>query len=299
MEKTREVTGTYIGRLKDLKLGNPDGIPSRIAGYSDDRLQEIAEQDARTLVRPTDLSCRDCIDGRCKLHNADGSPGETRLRRVGGSASDFGVALNAEASIIDTIDPEAPLDEQLAIIEQLMGDPSAHEGGCGGANGEVDDHEAIHGNDDIMGAVKALMQIPAVREYFGIDYRDDLAARVRENAGKTAAFLRSKGWAGQAYVERVKELNPKGVAILEVDEEDHKYHGHREDVLKIIIGDKTSDKIDEFVWNLKATKEAAEKLAGQRGTEGYIQAIIADVAKHMAVAYRLPSTETPVMLLSA
>lgn len=299
MEKTREVIGMYVARLKDLGLGNPEGIPSTYREHSDEQLNAIAEQDARDLLEPTDLSVCGCIDGRCTLGNADGSDAEIRLRRVGGSASDLGIALNADASITEAFDSEASLEDHLKIIEQLMGPPSAHEGGCGGANGEVGDNEAIHTQPEIMDAVKTFMQIPYVRDYLEVDFDERLANKVRENAGKTAAFLRSKGWVGQDYVERAKRINPSGVEVLEVDESDAKFHGHKEKSLKIVIGDKTVDQDDEFVWNLKATKQVAEKLAGQRGVEGYTQALIADIAKHMKVADRLPSDETPIMLLVA
>lgn len=298
MEKTRERTGKFIARLGDLGLGNPDGIPSYYATKSPEELNEIAQENAQKLIVPNDLSCAACIDGRCTLHNADGSPASVRLRRVGGSASDLGVALNADATIIGTLSSDAPLEDDLIAIERLMGNPAAHLGGCGGANGEVADHELIHEDPAILSAAKIFMELPEVKEYFGIGFSDELGERVRSNAAKSAQFLRSKGWDGQAYVDGVKERNPRGVEVLEVDADDHKYHGHKEPSVTIVIGDETMPlDHDGFVWNLAATKQAAEKLAGQRGQEGYQQALIADVAKHMAVCKRLPGQETPIMLL--
>lgn len=296
-EQTRELTGQFVARLGDLGLGNPDGIPSYYADKTPEELNEIAHEQAQKLVAPTDLSCTACIDGRCTLHYADGSEAAIRMRRVGGSASDLGVALNAEASIIDTLDSGAPLEDDILAIEQLMGDPSAHLGGCGGANGEINDHELIHDNPAILAAVKVFMEIPEVIEALGVGYNDALGERVRENAGKSAAFLRAKGWDGQAYVDGVVERNPQGVEVLEVDTEDQKFKGHREPALAIILGDETMPlDYDGFVWNVQATKQAAEKLAGQRGLEGYQQAVIADIAKHMAVCKRLPSDKTPIFL---
>lgn len=300
MEKTRERTGKFIARLGDLGLGNPEGIPSYYATKTPEELNEIAHENAQKLTEPTDLSCAACIDGRCTLHNADGTPAAVRLRRVGGSASDLGVALNAEASIVGLLDSDASLDDDLAIIERLMGDPSGHLGGCGGANGEVADHELINEVPAILNATKIFMELPEVKEYFGVGYDDELGERVRANAAKTAQFLRAKGWDGQAYVDGVKERNPAGVEVLEVDADDHKFHGHKEPSVTIIIGDETMPlDHDGFVWNLLATKLAAQKLAGQRGQEGYQQAVIADVAKHMAVCKRLPSQETAVMLVQS
>lgn len=299
-EQTRERTGQFVARLGDLGLGNPDGIPSYYADKTPEELDDIAHEQAQMLVKPTDLSCTACIDGRCTLHYADNSPAAIRLRRVGGSASDLGVALNAEASIVDTLDGNAPLEDDILVVERFMGDPSAHLGGCGGANGEIDDHELIYNTPAILSAVKVFMEIPQVKETLGVGYSDELGARVQANAAKSAAFLREKGWNGQAYVDGVVERNPGGVEVLEVDTEDQKFKGHREPAVAIILGDETMPlSYDGFVWNVLATKQAAEKLAGQRGLEGYQQAVIADIAKHMAVCKRLPSDKTPIFLFES
>ncbi len=144
------------------------------------------------------------------------------------------------------------------------------------------------------------MSIPEVNDYLGAAYDETLAERVQINAQSTAEFLKVNGWNGQAYVEGVKKQNPGGVETLDVDPDDHAFHGHKEPSLTIVIGDKTMPlDHDGFVWNLKATKQAAEKLAGERGHEGYVQALIADIAKHMAVCKRLPSEQTPIFLVSA
>lgn len=296
MEQTRERKAIVVGRLKDFGLGNPEGIPSSLANASEAELQEIAERDNEALVEPNDLTCTACVDGRKCKHNADGSEAKIRLRRVGGSASNYGVALNADASLVATLNPEAPLGEQISTVDDFMGYRSAHLGACGGANGEIADHELIHGKPAVLDAVKAFMAVSEVRTYLGVDYSDELGKRVRENAGKTAEYLKSMGWDGQTYVDGVKDEAPENVEDLETDPNDHKFHGHKEAKLTIIIGDKTSAQDDEFVWNLKASKEIAEKLAGQRGKEGYTQAIIAELAKHFAVVDRLPVGELPVIL---
>jgi hypothetical protein len=304
MEKNLERKGMYIGKLKDLGLGNPDGIPSVYVNASDEEMNEHAARAVENLVQVTDLRACACIDGRHTNCNADGSNAQVRLRRVGGSASNHGVALNAEASITKTIPETASLGEQITAIDSYVEgatgfERSAHKGGCGGANGEVTDNEAINTNPAILEATRAFMSIPEVEAYLGTTYNDDLAERVRANAGATAELQRAAGWNGQAYVDGVEAEVARSVEDLAVDHEDEKFHGHKENVLEIIIGDKTEADDDLFVWNLKASKMVAEALAGERGHEGYTQAIIAEIAKHMAVANRLPSTDTPVTLLIA
>lgn len=306
MEATVERKAIVIGRLGDLGLGNPEGIPSYLADATTEELQEVAKRDNERLVNPTDLNATACIDGRYCNCNADGSDAKIRLRRVGGSASNTGAVFNAEASIVSTIDVDSPLVDIISAIDQHVGYRSAHLGGCGGANGEVSDNRAISEKPAVIDATKALLSIPevasylalgAIKEEIGETVYEELFARVKQNAAKTAALLEDKGWDGQAYVDGVKNTCPENVEDLEVDHDDEKFHGHKEPKLTIVIGDKTMPLDDDgFTWNLKATKQFAEAVSGQRGREGYLQAVIADVAKHMAVAGRLPSDKTPVIL---
>lgn len=305
-EKEKQYTATVIARLGDLSIGNPDGVPTKYADIENEAVQADAEKFVEHLVDPTDLTALACIDGRHCNCNADGSDAQVRLRRVGGSASNFGVARNAGADIFldDTkVAPGDTLGHQIHVIDELVASEtgfgrSAHLGGCGGANGEVGDHEVIASNPAVMNAVETIMGIPQVKEYLGVDFDADLAKLVVENAAATADFLKESNWNGQAYVDGVVEENATGVEDLQVDHEDEKFHGHRENTLVIIIGDKTLDMDDAFVWNLKATKQVAEAFSGERGKEGYVQALIADIAKHVAVANRLPSDSTPVVLIS-
>jgi len=296
MEKTRERKAIILGRPRDFGIGNPDGIPSSLADATDEALQAIAEQDNERLVEPNDTSCTACIDGRHCLHNADGSDPKIRMRRVGGSASNFGVALNADAPVIETFDTTAPLGQQISAIDAVIGYRSAHLGGCGGAGGEIEDHQLIANKPEILAAVKAFMAVPEVREYLGVSYDEALGERVQANAAKTAEYLQRMGWDGTAYVDGVVATDPGNVEDLETDPADHVFHGHKEAKTTIIIGDKTSNQDDEFVWNLKESKSVAGTLAGQRGVEGYTQALIAELAKHFAVVDRLSSEETPIIL---
>lgn len=296
MEKPLERVAIVIGRPHDFGIGNPDGIPSGYANATAEELQEVADFDNAALVAPNDLSCTACIDGRKCLHNADGSEAKIRLRRVGGSASNLGVALNAEASVVDMLSEDATLEELTGLVDQTVGYESAHLGGCGGANGEVKHNRMINENPAILAAVKVFMEVPVVREYLGVGYSDELGERVRTQAGKTADYLEAKGWNGQAYVDGVAARTPVNVEALDVDHLDLRFHGHRESKITIIVGDLTSEQDDEFVWNLRASKEVAEKLKGERGEEGYQQVLIAEIAKHFAVVHDLPSDQTPIIL---
>ena len=317
-ERTLERKAIVVGRLGDFKLGNPEGIPSRYADRSKAELQTLAEEKLEKLRKPTDTKRTGCIDGRKKKKNMDGSAPEVRYRRVGGSASNFGVAMNAEASVVQTLDPEATLGDQIKTVDEHMEattgfERSAHTGGCGGAGGEIDDDKAIHEKAAILAATKAFMTIPEVESYLieGHEadftdpetgellplFDDDLSSQVQKTAGKTAQYLSARGWDGKTYVDGVIETNPAGVEDLEVDHDDHKFHGHKEGSILAVIGDETYAEDDDFVWNLLASKKAAEGLAGQRGKAGYVQALIAEFAKHIATSDRLASPDTPLIIL--
>ena len=299
MEKTHERTGQYLGRLKDFGFVNPDGIPSTYADYTDDQLHEKAQELAESLVEPTDRLITSCIDGRKVLQNADGSMPEIRYRRVGGTASDLAVAMNAESALLEVIDQNDTIGHQVDTLADITGQLSAHLGGCGGANGEVDDDRAIADDPNIMNASGALISIPAVSKDLNIAFNQSVGDRIRETAAGTAAFLAEKGWDGQAYVDGACRKRPGAVEDLDVDPAD-RFKGHKEPCLSIILGKETLPlDYDGFAWNLEASKNAAKALSSQAGQAGYERALVADIAKHMAVASRLPSDETPVFLLSS
>lgn len=300
MQKTK--LALVLGRLKDVHLGNSHGIPSKHATYTTQQLDETAIRLQAGLVAPTELTALACIDGRHPNRDLDDNPLEIRLRRVGATAANFAVAMNAEASIIQSFSVDGSLMEHVTVVDEYVAhltgyERSSHTGGCGGANGEIEDNEAIHQDDAIMAAVAFFMKQPLIREYLGTSFDMVLAERVRGNAAATANYLREHGWRGQDYVDSVIAKSPHTVEELAVDENDIQFKGHHEADIVIILGKKTITKDDEFVWNLETTKRIAEALAGERDNEGYTQALIAEIAKHLATASRLAGPETTLILI--
>lgn len=297
-EPTPERQGIFLGRLKDFGLGNPDGIPSIYATASNEELERLARDDAEALVDPQSETTFSCGDGRERIGNADGSEPMIRLRRFGGTASNLGVALNADAPVFDHLPANSSFGQMVTRVDTLVGiDRSAHNQGCGSAKGETAHNQAIGENPAIANATKTFLNIPQVAEYLATSYDEVQAERVRVNTVKTADVLEAAGWDGNAYVAGVQEQNPGGVENLRDDPTD-RHHGHKESRIKIIIGDKTSSDGDVFTANLKASKIVAERLSG--GDEDvYARVIIAELNKMFAVANDLPSPETPVELLIA
>lgn len=295
---------TYVGRFGDFGLGNPDGIPSDLQDANDEEIEEYGNELLKKLVYPTKLNKLACIDGRETLANADGSPADILLRRVGGTAANLGTALNSDASVIDTFSPTDTLGHKINITNKFIEDatgfsPSAHLGGCGGANNEVKHQKTINTKPEVINATQAVMAIPQVAKYLETTFDKDLGERVVENAGRTAELLTQSGWDGNKFVEGVVATHPANVEQLKVDHSDEKYHGHHEKAFVMILGDKTLAENDVFEWNIKASKEVAKALAGQRGKEGYTQAMIAETAKHLAVGDDLPGLRTPIYLIEA
>lgn len=302
--ENKEVEVIVVGRLGQLGLGNEHGIPGALETATDQQVQQEAEKLKELLVDVTDTKSLRCIDGRhCKC-NADGSPAQVRLARVGGTAANIGTALNADAPIVTTLAPNDTLGHKINVVDDYVTsitglEASAHLGGCGGAKGEVKHQRTINTNPDILVGVEALMEIPLIKNAIGTTYDPVLGAQVVQNAGRTADFLEQSGWDGNKYVEGAALKNPAGVEDLEVDHDDELFHGHKEEALIIVVGDKTIAQDDEFVWNIQASIQVARALAGDRGKEGYTQALIAEFAKHLAVAADLPSKNTPVIVVGS
>ncbi len=304
----------YLGTLRDLGLGNPDGIPSFLAKVSEQERIEYGEKVLEALAPVTDFTHFACIDGRNCLCNADKSAPEIRRRQVSGTGSLLEISLNAEAPVLQTVNLDDGLDAIIPVIEDDFAKktgvlPSAHEGGCGGVNGAVQDNQFTYEYPAAITVAAAIMAHPEVQTLTGgLQYDTKLGDKVRANAAVTTAFLEAKGWDGQAYVDAVATKEPAGVEELEFDP-NHQFKGHKEASLLLVVsrdGDMTisEQKLKElelgeaFTMNIDASYDMAKAQAGNRGTEGVAQAFIANLAKHCAVADRLPSDETPVYILA-
>ena len=290
----------YVGRLGELGIGNPDGIPSKLKDANEQELNEYGEKLITHVREVTDRHHLGCIDGRACQCNADGSDPEVRMSRVGGTAANVEVALNADAPVIAKIAPDAEIGAIVETVDSVFEDKtgmkrSAHLGGCGGANGAIADNENIAANDRLADVVGALFSHPAIAPH--IDANINLGQDwkpLKQRAAQTAGLLKQAGWVGQKYVDGVKVENPQGVEDLETAND--AFNGHAEDALVIVVGERTIEMPDVFVWNVEASKESAAALAGD-DPEAYKRLLIAEFAKHVAVADRLPSTQTPVFVI--
>lgn len=302
-EPTVERIGQYIGRLGGFGLGNPEGIPSRWADKTDTELGEKAQELSLELRAITDPHHWGCIDGRCVLRNADGSTPEVRLRHVSGTGSALGIALSSGATI-EGVSMGTPLVDSINKMDEYLQDmlevnPSAHTAGCGGLNGEVPDLEAIATNSAVLDVAQALMSLPVIQEELDLRISDDEFAThknvIRTNAVSAMEYFTAQGWDGANVVENTKKKNPAGVAELQ-DDPNHQFHGHKEDAIVIVLGEKTLDIDNLFVINLEAIIAQAAAIA-KSDNALYARAIMAGLAKHLATADRLPSTETPVFVI--
>ena len=225
--------------------------------------------------------------------------------------------MNGEATVLDTIRDGASLHE---LQDELEGDyakksgvqPSSHTGGCGGVNGAVEDNKFINSSSVPTNVAKALITHPALAPLWGIEYGEELGNNlsnaVKETAGKTAQFLEQSGWNGPDAVERIKAKEPIGVEELQVDPADEKFHGHKENSLALVFSVSgkntlTEEKMaelglgDNFVVNLDASLDMAKYQSGNRGNEGVVRNLIANLAKHAAVGKRLPHEDTPAYIV--
>lgn len=288
----------FLGRLADFGIGNPEGYRSSLADADETSLQTYAAR-LRESLRPVEDDLHDgCIDGRRTVGNADGSPATVRERHVSGSASNTEIALNAGAVAGSTDDFRATINAVDDLVEAGSGKRrSAHQGGCGGADGAIAHNRFIAESATALEVTEALLAQPELQSVLGTVYDHELGRAVRRNAASTATWLEENGWDGQAYVDRAALEEPGGVENLRTSDDPHR--GHAEDALVFECVEGHSVTADDvFVVSVPAIAKKARALAGSRGEDGYRQAVIADLAKHVAVADALPHPSTPVFLLA-
>lgn len=314
-EFEKEVTVLHLGSLADFGLGNAvNGIPSELADASEEEKIAYGEKLRAAVTEVTDLYHYGCIDGRFCICNADGSQPEVRRRQVSGTGLTLEVALNSDASILDTIENKDDIGSVVSGVEDYYEQAtgvkrSAHLAGCGGLKGAVVDGYTTRDKPAIMSTVEAVMNIPAVLNHTGIHFTTDAAAGVGKRAGQTSDWLAAHNWDAEKYVSGVVANEPAGVEDLEANDDEH--HGHTEPAIVFFLstGDKPKSLSEDlmkqlginapFVVNLDASYEMAEVFGGQQGQAGRTKAFIANLSKHAAVSDRLASPGTPVYFMTA
>jgi hypothetical protein len=314
-EFEKEVTVMHLGSLADFGLGNEvNGIPSELAGATLKQKIEYGESLKLAVAEVTDLCHYGCIDGRMCKHNADGSNPEVRSRQVGGTGLLVEVALNSDASILDTIEDKDNVGQVITVVEEHYENVtgikrSAHLGGCGGVKHAIANNRAIANKPAIMNTVEGLMNIPAIQQHTGLTFGRQTASHISQRAEQTANWLEQHQWDGDTYVRGVEADEPSGVENLETADDAH--HGHKESAVVFFLssGDKKKSLSDElfkkhgisapFVINVDVSFEMAKALSGQQGQIGVTKAFTANLAKHAAIGDALASPDTPVYFMAA
>jgi hypothetical protein len=292
--------------LGDLGLGNEKGIPSALASASPEQIRAYAEKMLRAITRVTDHTCFSCIDGRFCMHNVDkGVKKAVRRSLIGGSEQAVETALNA-----GVLEPVEPMPTVIRKAEEIAGfGRSSHQGGCGGANGAVEDAQAVASKKELFEATEALMSIPEIQVFTKLSYDTKVANGVQKRAAKTAEFMTREGWVGQKYVDGIAEDKKfaGGVEVLKTN--DSTFHGHEEPTIVIVFsvsGQMTVSKDAAealglgrpFVWNLDGSLDVAKNMDKKKpGTKS--AAYMANIAKHLSGADRLATPKTPVIVILA
>jgi hypothetical protein len=305
-----DVQSFVLGPLGHFGLGNAaKGIPSSLANQDEDGLAQYAAKVYRAVVRLTDATRFCCIDGRCRLCNADKSEAENRPGHIGGTLTLPAIAMTGGAPIVDTLDLSVKgADEELmtAIESTLDVSRSAHTGGCGGANGLIEDQQAVHDNPAITQTAGAVMNHEALLAHTKLPYDEVMGLGVQKMAGDTVTWLKAQAWDGPAQVKHATETSPAGVEALEVDETSP-FKGHAEPAILLYYSTSgkntlSVDKLEElglgrpFIVSLNASVKVATGLAGPRGEQGARALLLSDLANTVAAGSRLATPETPVML---
>lgn len=292
-----------LGRLGDFGLGNPKGILSTLADATTQELEEYVAQLHKVIVEVTDRKCLSCIDGRRCLHNYDGTAPEIRLKHIGGTLALPAVAMTGGALVVKTIDltKENSVEALMVALEELLElQRSAHESGCGGALGLIEDQEAISVKQAIVEVVDAIMNHEALFAHTMVPYDKDTGKRIQERAGDTVNWLRRHGWDGKEQVEHAGEVSPAGVEVLE--------GVHQEPAVLVVYS--TSGKytlsVDTlevmglgrpFVVNINVSEMIARTLADKDNDQSVGDIMASSIGEHVAGASRLASPQTPVFLV--
>src|SRR5687768_7139476 len=83
----------FVGRLQDFGLGSENGIPSSLAGASEEELRAYCKKLPEAIVTVEDRLHPCCIDGRCRQCNADGTQPKIRRSHVGATGTLPAVAM--------------------------------------------------------------------------------------------------------------------------------------------------------------------------------------------------------------
>lgn len=310
----------YVGPLKKLGIGRPDkGFPCDLRNASEQERAAYGQELLKALVPITDSMHFSCVDDRTRIANADGSVPEIRVRQASGTRMVTSVAMNSSSPLLreaaQQSSSESPTvaeieDRMDALFEKITGvRKSAHLGGCAKVLGAPQDSKIMSETPAVFGVAKAIMDLPAVRDASGVEYSDQYAQEVRDNAAKTAAILEAAN-DGEDYVRRAQEQEPAGVEDLEVDHNDHEYHGHKINGLVFVVseGEEMSisdQKMDEYglgrvlvVSVVGGSVAMAKALAGNGGNEAVAKGLIANLAEHGALAHRALQEDTPVYILT-
>lgn len=298
----------YIARLGDLGLGNPKGIPSSLKNATDEEVRQYFHDMLKAVVEVTDRHHFTCIDGRKCVCNVDKSSPQVRRGQVSGTGAILEQAWNADAPLMGELhEDERDVYVLAQAVEKAIGivERSAHLGRCGGVAGAVADNRAIGAKPAILSTVRALMELESMRSFTGVRFDDKAAALVRKRAPRTADRLERLGWNHDTFIKRVAQESPAGVEDLKTF--DNGFGGHEEPVIVFVLSrgrDKTvsQDEAEKlglgrpFVANLDASYDVAVQL-GMGEDDAVRRALIANLAKHVAVGDRLASPDTPVGLL--
>lgn len=292
----------YLGTLGDFGLGNPEGIPSSLAGSSLEERVAYGQRLLEAVVDITDKHHLTCIDGRFCKCNADGSSAETRRAQVAGTGALTEVAVNA-----GVIQPGRLSDTIKKLEGKVRFDRSAHLGGCGGVNGAIPDNLAIGEKPAILEVTQAVMDHEALVQHTHLPYDKMVAEAIRRQAPLTAAWMKKEGWEGQKFVDGVKDDSQTAGGVEDLLTDDSPHRGHNEPAIALFYSVGHNQTVSQnqtealglgrpFVGNLDASQEIAEDL-GEGDTSREVAVMTANVAKHVATGDRLASPDTPVYLL--
>lgn len=300
-DKELEIEVACLGRV----LEGEGKIASTL---EDGELEAFGVALKKSIGRVEQPECAACLDGRCRLHQADGSSPRLRPRKAGASLSSLataGIGSDKHLAELEKCNSAEEVFEYSGQLQRSLGNQESAHVGCGAAGGFIEQSRAVSQLDP-AGPTVSLVQNIMSREAPDKD-SGRLIERAMKRAGKLAGLLERVGWSGQKFEQHVAAKNPAGVEILET--KDDEVHGHAEDAVVIIDGPVDDDGRplytldDEELFRLSGRRVFPVNLAELRRDGAKLadpaEGLVASLLHHLGgVYYKLGDGSHPLFVIT-
>jgi hypothetical protein len=267
MDRNLEVEVTCLGRI----LEGEGKIKSTL---EDHEIPSFTEALSQSIGRVEEPNCAACIDGRCTLHQVDGSSPKRRPRKAGASLSSLETAAlgsDEHLRVLEEAQSASEIYDYSTRLQHTLGNRVSAHIDCGAAGGPIEHNRSVSHLDQASPTVRLVSSIMA-KEAPEHDTTVTID-RVIKRASRFSSLLERVGWQGTDFVEHVSQEDPAAVEVLEM--KDDEVHGHSEDAVVVIDGPTDEDGRPHYTLD----EEELYRLTGRRVFPVNMEELRRDAAK--------------------